>query len=155
VAALLVDVNGITLASELLHICIDEFELRRLLRSVAMEAQPSPLGKSVSQTMCLVGLRKALADVSANLERVLVLKTKLEAVAANTDKGLRDTRIHQRAEALDKKIEEYEGRRVQLMDEIQMATGKYAWLRRRLCSDKQRQKLIKNNAAGCQVVVSF
>lgn len=90
-----------------------------------MLEQQSPLGKSTPDRAQLESLRAALADVSGSLERVYGLKTKLDA-ATKVDAAPgaeQDLRICQRAAALDRMIEEYEGRRALLQGHIELATG--------------------------------
>lgn len=94
-----------------------------------MEVQRSPEGKGIQDMPQIEALQVSLADVRSNLDRVYGLKTKLETVAAGTDKGLQEYRICQRAAALDKLIEEYESRRVRLESHIHLATGMRSHLR--------------------------
>ena len=88
-----------------------------------MEVQRTPGGKATPDMPQLDALQASLADVCSNLERVHGLKTKLEAAAAGTDKGLQEVRVCQRAVALDNVIEQYESRRVRLESQIQLVTG--------------------------------
>lgn len=85
----------------------------------------SPSGAEVVShgTASLVSLRAALASRSAQLDRVLDLRNKLETMAASTDKSKTETAIHQRAAALDKLIDGHEGCILKLQQDIDRATG--------------------------------